>query len=186
MAQSPGRIPVQGPEEGDEQVITLNLRTVLRWFLGLLFAWAAITKIPFHTKFLDSILAYGLPLPLGSQDLAASVVPWLELLCGLMLIGNIWAESALAVMVLLFGFFILATGQAWVRGLDIACGCFDFSMFGVPPDSAFVRFIESVQVAFFRNILLTAGAAYLFLHSLKLGRAAAAPHGETEAPASSA
>jgi len=51
-------------------------------------------------------------------------LPWLELVCGLSLLTGFWPESTLGVILLLMAVFLAATGQAWVRGLEIDCGCF--------------------------------------------------------------
>lgn len=140
-----------------------NLRTFLRWLLGILFLWAAVSKLANPTEFLASIYAYRLPIPKPVLQFVAVVLPWVELLCGLLLIGKVWTESALACATGLMILFVLATGQAWVRQLDISCGCFDFKILGLDAaNSKFVKFFESVTFAFFRNALL-AGIAYFLL-----------------------
>ena len=138
---------------------------VLRWGLGLLLLWAAISKIANLTAFLGSLYAYALPLPNDSLKVIAIILPWVELLCGLLLIANLWPETTLVVVGLLFGVFLLATGQAWARGLKISCGCFDLSIFGVDKDhSKLVKFIESPGFAFVRNLGLTGAVLFLAKH----------------------
>ena len=141
----------------------VNFKTAVRWLLGLLFIWAAVSKLANPTEFLGSILAYDLPLPGVLPKLAAVVLPWLELLCGLSLLANFWPESSLGVMFVLFLIFIAATGQAWARGLDISCGCFDLSILGISGDGKTMEFIESATFAFFRNIVLANLIGYLFI-----------------------
>jgi hypothetical protein len=64
--------------------------------------------------------------------------------------------------------FVLATGQAWARGLDIACGCFDLTVLGLPKNVPSVaHFLESVAFAFFRNLVLTALAVFLLRKELR-------------------
>jgi uncharacterized membrane protein YphA (DoxX/SURF4 family) len=128
--------------------------TTLRWLLGALMLWAAVSKLAHPTEFLGSIYAYDLPLPRGLVQLVAVVLPWLELLCGLLLIANVWSETALAAIIGLLAVFVLATGQAWARELDISCGCFDLTIFGLESSAGLVKFIESPGFAFFRNLLL--------------------------------
>ena len=149
--------------------ISLNIqfKAVVRWALGLLFVWAALSKLANPTEFLGSIYAYELPLPDVLLRLAAMAVPWLELLCGLALLANLWTESALATVLGLFAMFIIFTGQAWARGLDISCGCFNLAILGIEGGSDTVKFIESARVAFFRNIIITGFAAYLFLRAVR-------------------
>ena len=85
------------------------------------------------------------------------VLPWVELLCGLALFANVWPESVLTLAAALFVVYILATGQACARGLDISCGCFSLKTIGLgaePGDG--IPFYESAPFAFFRAIVLAA------------------------------
>jgi uncharacterized membrane protein YphA (DoxX/SURF4 family) len=126
----------------------------LRWLLGALMLWAAVSKLAQPTEFLGSIYAYDLPLPRALMQLVAVVLPWLELMCGLLLIANVWSETALATIMGLLVVFVLATGQAWARGLDISCGCFNLKIFGADASTGLVKFVESPGFAFFRNLIL--------------------------------
>jgi len=154
--------------------IRTNFRTALRWFLGVLFIWAAISKLANPSQFHASIVAYEMPLPDVLTRLAAMTMPWLELFCGLMLLANVWIESALALTLLMYAGFICATGQAWVRGLDISCGCFDLRIIGLDAHSPTVMFIDSARFAFFRNIALTGAAVHLLISALRRMRGARA------------
>ena len=127
---------------------------MFRCFLGALMLWAAVSKLADPTDFLSSIYAYKTPLPQLLLKLAAVVLPWLELLCGLLLIANVWSETALTLAVALLAVFVLATGQAWARGLDISCGCFNLEIFGADRSTKLFKFIESAGFAFFRNLVL--------------------------------
>jgi hypothetical protein len=128
--------------------------TALRWLLGALMLWAAVSKLAEPTDFLGSLYAYDLPLPRSWLQLVAVVLPWLELLCGLLLIANVWSETALVTVLGLLGIFVLATGQAWARGLEISCGCFNLEIFGLDSSSRLLKFVESAGFAFFRNLIL--------------------------------
>ena len=132
---------------------------LLRWVLGALLIWAAISKLANLNEFYGGLLAYRLPMPDSWQRLIAITLPWLELLTGLMLLANVWTRAALGWAVTLFLGFTIVTGEAWLRGLDISCGCFKLSVFGINASSAV--FLESVQFAFFRALLLSAAAIYL-------------------------
>ena len=135
--------------------------TALRWLLGALMLWAAVSKLAQPTEFLGSIYAYQLPLPRSLLQLVAVVLPWLELLCGLLLIANVWSETALATVMGLLAVFVLATGQAWARGLDISCGCFNLEIFGADGSGTLLKFLESASFAFFRNLVLVLAAFVL-------------------------
>jgi len=139
----------------------INLKVAVRWLLGVLLVWAALSKLANLQDFYGGLLAYHLPLPDFFLRAVAACLPWLELLCGLMLLSQVRSEAALVWALLLFSIFVLATGQAWARGLDISCGCFNLQLLGLGENEGVGRFLHSVQFAFFRALLLAAGAIYL-------------------------
>lgn len=138
--------------------LEIDARTALRWILGALLIWAALAKIANPTEFHGDLLAYRFPFPSALLRLAAVVVPWLELLCGILMIAGRARRAAVWWAVVLFAVFVLATGQAWARGLEISCGCFKLDFLGT---GALVKLFESVQFAFFRALFLLLCAAYL-------------------------
>jgi uncharacterized membrane protein YphA (DoxX/SURF4 family) len=139
-----------------------NAVQLLRCLLGILLLWAAVSKLANPVEFLGSIYAYELPLPRPLLQTAAVVLPWMELLCGLLLLAGFWPQTALLIVTALMVLFVLATGQAWARGLDIACGCFNLEIFGLQQRlPGLIRFLESVSFAFLRNLLLTGLAGFL-------------------------
>lgn len=138
------------------------LALAARYVLGGLLLWAAVSKLANPTAFLGSLYAYDLPLPAGFLKVVAVVLPWLELLCGLMLLANAWPQTTLLFVAGLFGVFVVATAQAAGRGLEIACGCFDLAIFGFPhAATGTVHFLESPGFAFLRNVVLFAAAVWL-------------------------
>jgi putative oxidoreductase len=141
-----------------------KLEIIVRWILGVMLAGASLSKIANPQEFFVSMAAYQTPLPAVLLRLAAMILPWLELLCGLLLLGRIWMRPALVWSLVMFAVFVVMTGQAWARGLEISCGCFNLKAFGLDPTGGkpFVKFIESVGVAFVRALLLFLGAFYLF------------------------
>lgn len=97
---------------------------VLRVALGAIFVYAAWTKLrdPWQL-FAMSIDSYRI-LPLRAVEMAAHVVPWLELAVGLLLIAGVWLRiSASIVSLLLLTFFALMV-RAYAKGMEIDCGCF--------------------------------------------------------------
>ena len=50
--------------------------TALRWLLGALMLWAAVSKLANPTEFLSSIYAYKTPLPPSWLQVVAVVLPW--------------------------------------------------------------------------------------------------------------
>jgi putative oxidoreductase len=144
-----------------------KLRPIFRWVLGLLLLWAAVSKLANPTEFLGSLYAYKLPLPKPALQMVAVILPWVELLCGLLLVVNFWSESALACTAGLFVVFLLATGQAWARQLNISCGCFDLKVFGLHESHPkLVKFLESPGFAFCRNLALISLTIFLLRKKL--------------------
>ncbi len=94
--------------------IDIELHDILRWFLGILLIWAALSKLADSSEFFTVLLAYRLPMPGGILRFVAVVLPWMELLCGLLLLANLWKDAALSWTLILFGVFLLVIAQAWL------------------------------------------------------------------------
>ncbi|MBM4161659.1 MAG: DoxX family membrane protein [Ignavibacteria bacterium] len=94
-----------------------------RTFLGLLFVVVSLEKIVEPAAFAQSIANYKIVGPPLTVVLA-TVLPWLELLCGFALLFGIFLRGS---SLLLSGMLVVFTAgviSALLRGLDIACGCF--------------------------------------------------------------
>jgi putative oxidoreductase len=135
----------------------LDLRTLLRWLLAVILVWAALSKIANLNDFYLNISAYRLSLPDGLLRLTTMVLPWLELLCGVLLVGGAVRRAALIWTAVLFAVFVIATGQAWVRGLEISCGCMKLDFLGASAG----KVLESVWFAFLRALVLFAATVFL-------------------------
>ncbi len=137
------------------------IRMIVRSLIAILLLWAGLSKLGDPVSAYTALLAYELPAPTVLLKLVALALPWLELLCGLMLVADFHRRLATLVATALFGVFLVMVGQAVVRGLDISCGCFNLAILGIDEASASARFLESVGFAFFRNLLLLGGVVYL-------------------------
>lgn len=129
------------------------VRTVERigWVLiALLFIWAGISKISFPYDFFESIHAYRLPIHREVALVVARCLPILEVLCGLAFFVPSWRGTAQWTLFGLGVVFLVVTGQAWFRGLDISCGCFDVGPFARWMELDF----ESARFALVRNTVL--------------------------------
>jgi len=141
----------------------INGRSVVRWLLGAVFVWAAVSKLPNLQDFYGALAAYRLPLPGVLLRTTTVVLPWIELFCGLLLLTRLWYRPALLWILILCSLFLAATGQAWARGLSISCGCMNLDFikpFGIG-DSA-IKMFESAPFAFARATLLLAAGAFLY------------------------
>jgi len=99
------------------------LLLIVRLFLGGMFIVASIDKIAAPDAFAANIVAYKL-IPYAAVNIMALVIPWLELLCGIFIIGGVYLRGSSALISILLGVFIVAIVTALLRELKIDCGCF--------------------------------------------------------------
>ncbi len=97
-----------------------------RWVLGTVFIVAGMEKIMNPEAFASSVDAYQL-LPVSMINIFAITVPWIEMICGLFLVGGIFIRSSALLTSLLLFVFIIAIFSAIARNLHIDCGCFGSS-----------------------------------------------------------
>ena len=99
---------------------------VVRLGLGCMFLYSSLPKIRQPYDFLSNVYNFELVGPkLGM--LTAMVLPWVELLVGICLIGGIFVSGALLVSIGMGAMFSFVIGSALYRGLNISCGCFSAS-----------------------------------------------------------
>jgi uncharacterized membrane protein YphA (DoxX/SURF4 family) len=95
----------------------------MRIFLGVVFLFAGYDKILHPQAFAQAVYNYQI-LPDAAVNLAALVLPWLELLLGMCLLAGFWLPGATVLSSGLLTVFIGALLFNQIRGLDIYCGCF--------------------------------------------------------------
>ena len=96
---------------------------IVRIVLGALFLYAGALKALDTNAFAGNIAAYRI-LPYFGNYLAASILPWVEIFCGVLLVTGWRARVGATVTILLNLVFIIAMASAVARGLEIDCGCF--------------------------------------------------------------
>ena len=98
----------------------------LRIVLGCIFLLSSIPKIQHSYDFLSNIYGYEL---VGAKTgmMVAMILPWLELLLGICLVGGVFISGALLVSLVLSIIFCYVQISVIQRGLLINCGCFGFS-----------------------------------------------------------
>ena len=86
--------------------------------LAVVFIYAGVVKS-------NDIVAFaGQILPYAWNYLVASILPYLELLCGLLLLLSMRVRPAVLVLFVLNIIFMVVLLSAIIRGFDIDCGCF--------------------------------------------------------------
>lgn len=103
--------------------VTRHLPAAVRIALGAIFIYASILKIADPVAFAGSIAAYHI-LPYFGSYLTAAVLPFVELISGLLLVSGYRVKGSAVIIGLLNVVFIAALASAIARGLDIDCGCF--------------------------------------------------------------
>ncbi|CAN5488668.1 DoxX family membrane protein [soil metagenome] len=96
---------------------------LFRLFIGGYFSFAAVEKIIDPLVFATSIDNYHL-MPSSLVNVFALVIPWLELLCGLMLIVGYKVRTNATLCGAMTLMFTIAVAWAVMQGLKIDCGCF--------------------------------------------------------------
>jgi uncharacterized membrane protein YphA (DoxX/SURF4 family) len=97
---------------------------ILRIGLGLVFAYAAWTKLrePWML-FAMSVDAYHI-LPEWGAIAIARTLPWLELALGVLLVAGLWKKVAMPAASALLAVFFALMVRSYLRGEGIDCGCF--------------------------------------------------------------
>jgi len=101
-----------------------------RWLLffaslgfGALFLWSGVVKIKDPISFADAIRNFRLVGDPFAPALA-HFIPWLEVFAGIAVMCDRTRQGAAALLTLLLLGLTGAVVSAWIRGLDINCGCF--------------------------------------------------------------
>jgi len=106
-----------------KQKIINSAYTVVRLILAGLFIYAGVTKIINPADFASDVDHYRI-LPYFFVTVVAVILPWMEVICGGLLLANRWVQSSSLLVLLMMTVFIIAIASAMARGLDIECGCF--------------------------------------------------------------
>jgi uncharacterized membrane protein YphA (DoxX/SURF4 family) len=97
---------------------------VSRFVLGSIMFLAGISKIGVPETMKVGIRAYEIPLPDFVVNVMAVGLPILEVALGAWLILGLFTRISGLIAAVLMAVFTVAITSAWMRGLDISCGCF--------------------------------------------------------------
>ncbi|OGU77463.1 MAG: hypothetical protein A2V93_00195 [Ignavibacteria bacterium RBG_16_34_14] len=94
-----------------------------RLILGFIFIYAGMEKISDPESFARAINNYKL-LPFSLINIAALILPWIEVTTGILLIFGIIVKENAFIISALVGIFMITITISLLRGLNIDCGCF--------------------------------------------------------------
>jgi len=98
-----------------------------RLVLGALFIYASLDKVLNPLAFAQIIHNYRITPP-SLINIAAVLLPWIELLAGLLLVIGMKVRGSNLTLGLLLLFYVVLLTVTASRGINVACGCFTMSM----------------------------------------------------------
>ena len=140
--------------------LTINLKIIISWIVGIIFIWSSLAKLSAPREFaiiIENYQVFGKLLSVWG----AILIPALEFIVGLMLILGIWVKEAWIITVLLYLVFDIMLVQAYIRGLDISCGCFNLS------ESSPIGFWKILENFILTSLAFWGGILFLRPNSLK-------------------
>jgi uncharacterized membrane protein YphA (DoxX/SURF4 family) len=133
-----------------------HLYLLFRVILGGTFIFASYSKILDPEGFARIVSNYRI-LPEIFINPFALVLPWIELFCGILLIGGYLIKGSVSTINLMMLVFTVAISVNMIRGVDITCGCFSTTL--TASKQAFSYLI--------RDIILLCMGVWIFYHRVK-------------------
>ncbi len=99
------------------------LALILRLYIAGMFIYAGMYKINYAAEFAETIASYRM-VPYWGVHFMAVTLPWIELICGIMLVCGIRVRSCIVVIGILLMMFTIGIAVNLLRGAPISCGCF--------------------------------------------------------------
>ena len=99
------------------------LALIFRLYIGGLFIYAGMYKINYTAEFAETIASYGL-VPYWAVNILAVLLPWVELISGILLFLGVRARSATVIILTMLVLFTVSITITLLRGDPISCGCF--------------------------------------------------------------
>lgn len=146
----------QQKTEGSKPVANIK-PLLLRLILGCIFVYSALWKIQNPHEFLQIVLHYQM-VPKIVADYVAVVVPWVEFICGILLMLDVFVSQAVYLLVISLCVFTGAQLTVLYKGLSVDCGC--FPVLGYAPKVGWLTL--------FRNVVLLSMCAGAFGQSIEL------------------
>jgi len=131
------------------------LQIALRLIVGGVFIYSSIGKLFSPDEFAKIIYNYDI-LPLFLVNILAIALPYVLFLAGILLIFGVYKKGNSAIFIGLIFVFLIALIQAYVRGLDINCGCFSLDTTSSNND---------ILMRIFQDVLLLIPVLIIFIFS---------------------
>lgn len=135
------------------------LLLIIRSLLAFIFIYAGAEKISDPDGFAISISNYRL-LPVWSLNIFAITLPWIEVICGILLLFGVAVKENSAIIFSMLLVFTMAIIISLFRGLSIDCGCF-----GKGSQIGLLKLGENLLMIVGTALLLAFGSNYLSLES---------------------
>jgi putative oxidoreductase len=102
------------------------VHVILHLLFGGVFMYAGALKAVDPGIFVMDVRSFDL-LPDPYAAWVAMFLPWLEMICGQAVITGLLRKGGLLVLNASLVAFLIAIAIAWLRGIDVQCGCFGSS-----------------------------------------------------------
>jgi putative oxidoreductase len=116
--------------DGMDKLVTWETETTGQWVrfllcivLGSVLIYSALEHLLNPYQFVNSVANYSM-VPESWSYWIAFVLPNVQIMAGCLLFTRTFRLEALAISTILFAVFAAAQTSAFLRGLDIECGCF--------------------------------------------------------------
>jgi hypothetical protein len=96
---------------------------IVTWIIGVTFLLAGVPHWENCYFFLGSVYSYSIVAP-GLGQMVAAVLPLIQLVLSILLLLRFYSDAAHVVCLFLFAGFAFVQTTAFLRDLDISCGCF--------------------------------------------------------------
>ncbi len=136
------------------------IRYLLSLLFVIVFGLSSTSKLFNLQGFAEDVVNYRL-LPFDWVPFVAVSMPWLELIVSIALLIKSLRLSAAFLIVGMMMTFTVAVGSAFVRGLDISCGCFG---------KTFEQYEGLIGSVLLRDLFLLTASMVLFFLILRKGK----------------